>query len=126
MNSKLNSQHTTGPTWFDRSPFFELLVSAVVVLSHAFSGLRPRIVSDALFIEGMALSVVGALIAGKISEAFSLSPKVKDDEHTHSTLDGKRGFWASLFKKRTGFRILLVGLILVTAAIVIGELSRPR
>jgi len=81
-----------------------------------------------LFLEGMTLSVIGALVAGRVSGAIVLPSfiKRKDDIQSQRDIKSREGFLTSLLKKKTGLRILTVGLILVTAAVIIGETMRPR
>ena len=111
-----------------KTPFLELLTSGAIVLSDTLIAPQPRIVSDMLFLEGMTLSVIGALVAGRVSEAIALPSFIKreDDAQSQRHIKAREGVLASLLKKKTGLRILIVGLILVAAAVVIGEAMRPR
>ena len=107
-----------------KTPFFELFASAAIVGFHALVAPKLRIASDALFIEGVTFSVVGALIAVRVSEdlSFPSFSKTKGEAAPHSPAPSKHGLLTSIFKRRNGLRILLIGLALVGAAIVIGEL----
>ena len=111
-----------------RTPFLEVLTSGAIILSDALIAPQPRIVSDMLFLEGMTISVIGALVAGRVSEAIALPSfvKRKDDVQSQRDIEAGKGFLTLLLKKKTGLRILTVGLILIAAAVVIGEAMRPR
>jgi len=111
-----------------RTPFLEVLTSGAIILSDALIAPQPRIVSDMLFLEGMTISVIGALVAGRMSEAIALPSfvKRKDDIQSQRDIEAGKGFLTTLLKKKTGLRILTVGLILIAAAVVIGEAMRPR
>jgi len=120
---KLTHQKTSSLEVLTKTPFFELLASAVIVSFHALIAPKLRIASDALFVEGVTLSVVGGLIAVRVSEnlSFPSLSKTQDEAAPPPTL-GKHGLLTSMFRRRNGLRILLIGLALVGAAIVIGEL----
>lgn len=124
----MTSQRKSSWERVKKTPFLELLTSAAIVLSNTLLSTKPRLVSDMLFLEGMTLSVIGALIAGRISEAIALPSFVKRKNNVQSqpNIAAGHGFMASLHKKKTGLRILFVGLMLVATAIVIGEAIRPR
>ena len=119
----MTRQKTSSLQLLTKTPFFELLASAAIVGFHALIAPKLRIASDALFVEGVTLSVVGALIAVRVSEdlSFPSFSKTKDETAPPPTT-GKHGPLRSMFKRRNGLRILLIGLALVGAAIVIGEL----
>ena len=96
------------------TPFLELIVSAIIIILVAAIAARPRVTSDALFLTGMSLVVVGTVIVGSV-ELFFIPISV-----------GKitSGSGSSRTKREMGIRIILVGSILVTAAVVIGEMTR--
>lgn len=107
-----------------KTPLLELLTSAVIVSSHALIAPKPRIASDVLFIEGVLFSVIGAIITLRISDQLAF-PSLHKKQHAitrHQQAQSRSGLLASILMRRNGLRILLVGLILITAAIVIGEL----
>lgn len=111
---------------FKKAPFLELLIGAVVVASNSILAPKPRIASDALFLEGMTLLIAGTLIARKIfgPSPFPSSFKRKSNARIQTQTAVRHGLWASITKGTTGLRMLLVGLVLVAAAVIIGELSR--
>ena len=118
------------PGWhlFAKTPQFELVTAIVIVVAHGLIAPKPRIASDALFLEGVALSVVGALLACITSDnhAFHYSRKTGNETGAHQQASIRPGSLRSLLRRRNGYRILLIGLILVGAAVVIGELfARP-
>lgn len=110
------------------TPQFELVTAIVIVVAHGLIAPKPRIASDALFLEGVTLSVVGALLACMTSDnhAFHYSRKTGNETGAHQQASIKRGSFRSLLTRKNGYRILFIGLILVGAAIAIGEvLVRP-
>jgi len=111
-----------------KAPFLEVLTSGVIILSDVLIAPQLRTVSDMLFLEGMTISVIGALIAGRVSEVICLPSFVRrrDDVQSRRDVEARKGSLTSLLGKKTGLRILIVGLILVAAAVVIGEGMRPR
>ena len=120
----MTHQKTSSLQLLTETPFFELFTSAAIVGFHALVAPKLRIACDALFLEGVSLSVVGALIAARVSENLSFPSfgKTRGETAPHSPTPSKRGLLRSMFKRRNGLRILLIGLALVGAAIVIGEL----
>lgn len=109
---------------FGRTPLFELLIGTVIVVAHTLIAPKPRIASDALFLEGVTLSVIGAVLACVVSRDLALHSlgKARNEAGAHQHDSIKRGSLRSLLKRKTGYRILFIGLILVGAAVVIGEL----
>lgn len=109
---------------FRKTPLFEVVICVVVVGLHGLFASTPKLVSDALFLEGVAISVVGGIIVcrafGGITWPNSRERSSENDSHPNSRAG--RSFLGSVLKRRNGFRILLVGLILIGAAVVIGEL----
>jgi hypothetical protein len=105
-----------------KTPFLELLTSIAIVGFHAVIA-KPRIASDALFIEGVVFSVIGTIIALRISDQVTF-PSLHKKQHAtrHQQAQSRSGLLTSILIRRNGLRILLIGLILITAAIVIGEL----
>jgi len=120
----LKHKKTSSLQLLTKTPFFELFASVAIVGIHAFVAPKLRIASDALFLEGVTLSVVGALIGVRASEDLSFPSfgRTKGEAGPQSPTPGKHGLFRSMFKRRNGLRILLIGLALVGAAIVIGEL----
>ena len=60
------------PTRLKRTPYCELLIAAAIMAANVIVVGRARMASDALFLEGMTLSIVGALIRGgeELTEAI--------------------------------------------------------
>jgi hypothetical protein len=111
-----------------KTPLFELLTSAVVASLDVVIAPKPRIASDALFIEGVVFSVIGTIIALRISDQVTFPSLHKKQHETtrHEQAQSRSGLLTSILMRRNGLRILLIGFILVTAAIIIGELlARP-
>jgi len=107
-----------------KTPYLELLTTAVIVSFHALIAPKPRIASDALFIEGVVFSVIGTIIALRISDQVTF-PSLHKKQHAttrHQQAQSRSGLLTSILMRRNGLRILLIGLILITAAIVIGKL----
>jgi len=118
------------PGWyiFAKTPLFELMTAIIIVVAHSLIAPKPRIASDALFLEGVTLSVMGALLACITSDnpAFHYSRKAGNETGAHQQASIKRGSFRSLLTRKNGYRILFIGLILVGAAVVVGELfTRP-
>jgi len=109
---------------FKKTPFLELAACAVIIGFHAPLASRPMLMSDALFLEGAALSVVGGITACRIPQRVALpSRPVAKEENGFSSQDrASRPISKSFLNQKNGLRILLVGLILIGAAVVIGEL----
>jgi hypothetical protein len=106
-----------------KTPFLELLTSIAIVGFHAVIA-KPRIASDALFIEGVVFSVIGTIIALRISDQAAF-PSLHKKQHAtaqHQEAQPRSRLLTSILIRRNGLRILVIGLILITAAIVIGEL----
>lgn len=107
-----------------KTPFLELLTTVVIISSHALIAPKPRIASDALFIEGVVFSVIGTIIALRISDQVKF-PSLHEKQHAttrHEQAQSRPGLVRSILMRRNGPRILLIGLILIAGAIVIGEL----
>jgi len=109
---------------FKKTPFLELVVCSVIIGLHGLLASRPKLVSDALFLEGITLSVVGAIIACRVPGSIRppSSPRRSDENASHPRSRAGRSLLGSFLKRRNGFRILFVGLVLIGAAVVIGEL----
>mgnify|MGYP007042448331 CR=1 FL=1 len=121
---ELTLQKAFSLQFLGKTPLLELFTSAVIVGFHALVFPKLRIVSDALFLEGVTLSVVGAFVAIRVSEdlAFSSFRQKKHQTAARSEAPVKHRLLRSLLKRRNGLRILFIGLALIGAAIVIGEL----
>ena len=65
-----------------KTPFLELLTTAVIVSFHALIAPKPRIASDALFIEGVVFSVIGTIIALRISDQVTVPSLLKKQHAT--------------------------------------------
>ncbi|MGA2783643.1 MAG: hypothetical protein ABSF09_02975 [Candidatus Bathyarchaeia archaeon] len=92
-----------------------LLVAAAILVNVAFSYPNPRRFVDLSFIEGMA-----AIILGSYLLARSLKP------HTRRVTLRRKSNYAS-FKTKTndqtlGMRILIVGLLLLSCTVLVGEI----
>lgn len=109
---------------FGKTPLFELLAGVIIVVVHTLIAPKPRIASDALFLEGVTLSVIGSLVVCGTSNypAFHSPSKKGDKTSARQQAPIKRGSFRSLLTRKNGYRILFIGLILVGAAVVIGEL----
>jgi hypothetical protein len=86
-----------------KKPFLDILVCAAIIAADVALAPKMRIASDALFLAGMPLSVIGATIVlgrGIVRTRIRLSRKVP------------------------GLRIFFVGVALVLTAIIIGEFLR--
>jgi hypothetical protein len=86
-----------------KKPFLDVLVCAAIIAVDVALAPEMRIASDALFLEGMPLSLIGATLVlgrGIVKTRIRLSRKVP------------------------GVRIFSVGVVLVLAAIMIGEFLR--
>lgn len=86
-----------------KKPFLDILVCAAIIAADVALAPKMRIASDALFLAGMPLSLIGATIVlgrGIVRTRIRLSRKVP------------------------GLRIFFVGVALVLTAIIIGEFLR--
>ena len=113
---------------FRKTPLFELLTSALIIAVHILAVPKLRIVSDALFLEGVALSVIGSLVACGTSNYPTFHSPSKKGDRTSSRQQApiRLGSLRPLLRRENGYRVLFMGLILVGAAVVIGELfARP-
>jgi hypothetical protein len=88
-----------------KPPFSDVLVCIVVIALNLALAPKMRVASDALFLEGMPLSVVGATIV--LSKGIIRTP-------------------LRITKRLPGMRILAIGTVLVLASIVIGEALHLR
>jgi hypothetical protein len=111
-----------------KAPFLGLLTIAVILGFDALVAPKPRITSDALFIEGVVFSVIGTIIALRISDQFTLPSlhRKQDLVIQHQETHPRSGLLTSILARTSGLRILLIGLTLITAAIIIGELLVRR
>jgi hypothetical protein len=84
-----------------QAPFLDILICALIIVSNLALASNMTIVSDALFIEGMPLSVIGAILA--LERGIVRSP-------------------IHLSKKVPGLRIFFVGTVLLLASVMVAEL----
>ncbi len=96
-----------------------VLLSAMLLVDLGLSYPNPRRFVDYLFIQGMIAIVVGSFLAARLPQKFAQSSAMRaavlESENT-SVSTSSRNF------PRLGMRMLVVGMLLVTCAIIIGEI----
>ena len=94
-----------------------LFVAAIILVDFALSHLNVRSFVDFLFIEGMAAIIVGSfLVAQSMKPSISMSDVYENAEPKNTSRKAKASHRA------LAVRILIVGILLVSFAILIGEI----